>query len=353
MHTYDLSTDARHGLESWLSNQVRLNNGYRNGNTISLTVDPRVAQRMERARMESHEFLRQINSVGVTEQEGEKIGISVGAPITSTNATTTTRRDPRSVHSLDSGRYRCEQLNRDTFLSYQELDAWASQPNFQHLISQQIAEREGLDRLIIGFNGTHHAEISDRETYPLLEDTVPGWLQQMRDKAPQRVISDITINQYDTGGQLVAEGIYGNYDAMIYDARTSLLEPWYRDAPGLAVICGSSLFDTRTFNILNRMSQTNPNTEALAGNTLAGLKRLGGLPVITVPYFPTGTILITMPRNLSIYWMKGKNRRLIRDEPEYNRIATYSSANEGYVVEDPGAACLIEGITFAGMDTAK
>ncbi|HBC0987199.1 TPA: phage major capsid protein, P2 family [Escherichia coli] len=345
---YDLSTDARQGLERWLSNQVQLNNGYRSGNTITLTVEPRVAQRMERARMESHEFLRQVNSVGVTEQEGEKIGISVGAPVTSTNATTTTRRDPRSVHSLDAGRYRCEQINRDTFLSYQELDAWASQPSFQHLISQQIAEREGLDRLLIGFNGTHHAAISDPATYPMLEDVAPGWLQHVRDRAPQRVMHGITLTQYDASGKPVAEGTYGNYDSLVYDARTSLLEPWYRDAPGLAVICGSSLFDTRTFGILNRMSQTNPNTEALAGNTLAGLKRLGGLPVITVPYFPAGAILITVPRNLSVYWMKDKNRRLIRDEPEYNRIATYNSANEGYVVEDFGAACLIEGITFAG-----
>ncbi|EIX7350002.1 phage major capsid protein, P2 family [Escherichia coli] len=350
---YLLNSQGREALNKWLDNQVRLNNGVRTGNAIELTVAPQIEQRMERARMESHDFLRLINSFGVTEQEGEKIGINVGSPVSSTNATTTTRREPKSVHSLDGRRYRCEQINRDTFMGYQEVDAWASQPNFQHLVSQQIAEREALDRLLIGFNGTHHATISDPEANPLLQDIARGWLQQMRDAAPQRVMSNITLTRFNANGAIQDSGDYGNHDALVYDARTTLLEPWYRDMPGLSVICGSSLFDTRTFNILNRMSQANPNTEAIAGNTLAGLKRLGGLPVIVVPYFPAGTILITAPRNLSIYWMKGKTRRLIRDEPEFNRVATYSSVNEGYVVEDFGAACLIEGITFAGTEAGE
>jgi hypothetical protein len=35
------------------------------------------------------------------------------------------------------------------------------------------------------------------------------------------------------------------------------------------------------------------------------------------------------------------------EEPEYNRVSTYSSSNDAYVVEDYGFGCLIEGITAA------
>ena len=44
---------------------------------------------------------------------------------------------------------------------------------------------------------------------------------------------------------------------------------------------------------------------------------------------------------------------MIREEPEYNRIATYSSSNDAYVIEDYGFGCLIEGITWAGEDKSQ
>ncbi|HGX4851974.1 TPA: P2 family phage major capsid protein, partial [Escherichia coli] len=61
-------------------------------------------------------------------------------------------------------------------------------------------------------------------------------------------------------------------------------------------------------------------------------------------------ILITSFSNLSVYWQKGSMRRLMKDEPEYNRIAIYQSVNDCYVVEDHGKCALIENISFAEYD---
>ncbi|EOU6252608.1 capsid protein, partial [Escherichia coli] len=44
---------------------------------------------------------------------------------------------------------------------------------------------------------------------------------------------------------------------------------------------------------------------------------------------------------------KGTMRRLMKDEPEYNRIATYQSINDAYVVEDYGKCAMVTGLKFA------
>ncbi|HAX2347319.1 TPA: P2 family phage major capsid protein, partial [Escherichia coli] len=77
---------------------------------------------------------------------------------------------------------------------------------------------------------------------------------------------------------------------------------------------------------------------------------IGALPTFFAPYFPDNAMLITSFSNLSVYFQKGSLRRFIREEPEYNRIATYQSMNDCYVVEDYGKCALIEGISFAGED---
>ncbi|WP_426577158.1 phage major capsid protein, P2 family [Xenorhabdus stockiae] len=346
-----LSNEGRQEYLSYLDQQGKLNGVKREGDHIQLTVAPAVQQKLEAAKMESSPFLKEINSYGVIEQEAEKIGVGVHRTIASRNTSTTDRREPVSVHDLAGNRYRCEQTNFDTYIGYTQLDAWAGHPEFQKLISQQIVQQEANDRLMIGFNGTSVAVKSDREKNPLLQDVNIGWLQRLRNHAPQRVMSGITLTRRDEDGKILQKGDYGNYDSVVYDAVTSLLDPWHQSAPGLIAITGSRLTTQKNFRILNQHSQHNPNMELLAGNELMKLSTLGGLPVFRAPFFPDGAILITTFKNLSLYWQKGKYNRYIKNEPEYNRIATYAQSNDGYVIEDYGLSCLIEGISFAGADS--
>ncbi len=65
---------------------------------------------------------------------------------------------------MKARRYECEQVNYDTFISYPQLDMWAGHPDFQLRVSRQIARQVALDRIMTGFNGTHHAEVSDIKT---------------------------------------------------------------------------------------------------------------------------------------------------------------------------------------------
>ncbi|KFB99463.1 phage major capsid protein [Trabulsiella guamensis ATCC 49490] len=344
-----LSAQARNQVAMYMARQAQLNNIPVSSLVNRYNVDPAVQQRLENAIKESTELTKKINVIGVVDQEGEKVLIDTLGPIARTNTTTdgSQRRNPVSAHDLKVRRYRCEQVNYDTFIGYPVLDAWAGHPDFQARVSNQIAQQIALDRIMIGFNGTSHALVSDPVANPLRQDVSVGWLESIRQLAPERIISDVTLTSRDMDNKVIAAGDYGNPDALVQDVRSTLLDEWYKDAPDLVVMLGRDLFNTMRLPLINAMSATNPNSELLTGQLIVSSRMIGGLPVYLAPFFPADAMLITSFSNLSIYFQKGSLRRLMKEEPEYNRIATYQSMNDAYVVEDFGKCALIEGLTFA------
>ena len=96
----------------------------------------------------------------------------------------------------------------------------------------------------------------------------------------------------------------------------------------------------------NLINQALAPTEQAAANALYQKKQLGTLPVDTPAHFPTGGLLITSHDNLSIYQQRGSMRRLIKDEPEWNRTSDYQSVNESFVVEDYDKCAYIENLVI-------
>lgn len=347
--SFALAGNARAALDRYMARQAQLNHVSVGALEKRFTVDPAVQQRLENTQMLSSGLLQKINVIGVKEQEGEKVLIGTTGPIARTNSTSdgTQRRNPATVHDLEARRYRCDQVNYDTAIGYPQLDAWAGHADFPLRISQQIARQVALDRIMIGFNGTSHALISDFAKNPLLQDILPGWLAQIRQKAPQRVMSDVTISTRDMTNKVVGEGKYSNPDALVQDARSSLLDEWHKEAPDLVVLIGRDLLNSLRLPYINTLSATSPNVELLAGQLILSSEMIGGLPVYVAPFFPKDAMLITAFSNLSIYYLLGGLRRLMREEPEYNRLAVYQSSVDGYVVEDLGKVALIDKLTFA------
>lgn len=305
------------------------------------TVDPSVQQTLETRIQESSEFLGRINVFGVAEQTGAKLGLGVGSPIASTTNTVTTDRATRDVAALDENGYTCTQTNSDTHIKYATLDAWAKFPDFQTRVRDAIIRRQSLDRILIGFNGTSRAATSDPVTNPLLQDVNKGWLQGYREKAPARVLAGgATAGVIHIGG---ATPDYANLDALVMDAVSSLIDPWYRNDPQLVAIIGGDLLHDKYFPIVNT---NNAPSEQLAADLIISQKRMGGRAAVQVPYVPDGAILITRLDNLSIYWQESARRRMLVDNPKRDRIENYESSNDAFVVEDFGAGCLLENITL-------
>ncbi|HEX8301074.1 phage major capsid protein, P2 family [Sphingomonas sp.] len=316
----------------------------------TFSVDPAVVQRLIEVQQSQSEFLSTINVITVPEQEGDKVGVGITRTIAGrVNTANGTRRTPTpATDTSDGGRYRCEKTNFDTAIKYATLDAWAHRKEFQTLIRNAILKRQGLDRILIGWNGTSVAATTDRGANPLLQDVNKGWLYKIRTFAASRVLADGGLTTDPTKAIYVAEGTdtqvdYVNLDALVFDA-IELLDEWNRDDTELVVICGRDLVHDKYFNIVNAAGDK--ATEQLARDVLLSTKKIGGLQAVRVPGFPAGKLLITRLDNLSIYEQEGSRRRMVKDEPALDQIENYESVNEAYVVEDYGLCALVENIVM-------
>lgn len=305
------------------------------------TVSPSVQQTLETKIQESSDFLSKVNIIGVPEQQGEKIGLGVSAPVSGTTDTDAQDRSTTDISSVDAQGYNCTKTDFDTHIKYQKLDLWAKFPDFQTRLRDAIIKRQALDRIMIGWNGTSRAATSNKATNPLLQDVNIGWLQKYRANAVARIMDEVVA----ASGQvrIGAAGDYKNLDALVYDAVNNLIEPWYQEDPELVVICGRALLADKYFPIVNA---TQAPSEQLAADLVISQKRIGNLPAVRVPYFPANGLMVTRLDNLSIYWQEGSRRRTVVDNAKRDRIENYESSNESYVVEDYGCGCVVENITL-------
>lgn len=307
----------------------------------SFAVEPSVQQTLESKIQESSQFLDMINMVGVDEIKGEKLGLGLSGPIAGRTNVSTSDRTPRDLTTLDDNGYECLSTEFDTFLPWSKLDAWAKFPDFQTRVRNAIVRQQALDRIMIGFNGISGAAATDRGTNPLLQDVNKGWLQHYREKAPSRVMSEgATTGEVRVG----PNGDYENLDALVYDVVNELIDPWHRESTELRAICGRKIMADKYFPLIQ--ANANTPTENQAMDMMISQKRMGGQQAARVPFYPDGSLFITMPENLSIYWQLGSRRRYIMDKPERKRVENYESSNDAYVIEDFGAGCLIENIVF-------
>ncbi len=322
-------------------------------------VAPAVAQTLRGKLQLSSEFLGNINIIPVVAQEGDKVGVGVKGTIASRTDTRVHDRQPRYPGDLDERRYRCEKTDFDTLIRYETLDSWAHQPNFQTLLRDAIVNAKAMDIITIGFNGTSVAVETDPVAHPLLQDVNKGWLQHIREEAPERVLSDgalttgVTKAIYIAGDVEVvnpegtnadtAKADYVNIDALVYDA-IEMLHENYREDTDLVVIVGRELVHDKYFSIINTAGDK--ATEQLARDVLHASKKLGGLTAIRVPKFPKNAMLITTLANLSIYEQIGTERRKVEDNSKRDQIENYESVNQAFVVEDLGKAALVENIVM-------
>ncbi len=338
-----MRNETRLAYDGYLAAIARLNGITRA--TEKFAVTPSVQQKLETRIQESSDFLKRINIIGVTEQQGAKLGLGVGGPIASTTDTTQKDRETADVTDLDENGYNCTQTNFDSHVTYALLDAWAKFSDFQNRIRDVIVRRQALDRIAIGFNGTSRARTSDRTKNPLLQDVNKGWLQRMREQAPQRVMA---TGEKSAGKILVGKGgDYANLDALVFDLVASAIDPWHQDDTALVVLCGRGLLHDKYFPIINTVQ---PPTETLAADVITSQKRIGNLPAVTVPFFPANALLVTSFDNLSLYYQDGGRRRSIVDNAKRDRIENFESSNDAYVVEDLGRAAMAEKIELVATE---
>lgn len=333
-----MRTDTRKAFNAFKDQLAKLNGVESAGEQFNVT--PSVQQTLETRMQDSSEFLSQINMVGVDEIKGQKVGLGVTGPIAGRTNTEEKDRATRDVTELTDSSYEAVSTEFDTHIRWAQLDAWSRFPDFQARIRNAILQRQALDRIMIGFNGTAAATETDRTTNPMLEDVNIGWLQKYRTHAPARVLTGGAAAGSVTVG---AGGDYENLDALVFDAVNEMIDPWYREDTALVAIMGRKMLADKYFPLIQQHAETPTENRAL--DLMISQKRVGGLQAVRAPFVPDGSILITSLANLSLYWQLGSRRRYVIDNPKRNRIENYESSNDAYVVEDYGFGCLVENIT--------
>jgi P2 family phage major capsid protein len=306
----------------------------------TFTAKPATEQRAIATAQESHELLAEINLIPVESPEGQAVGVSINDPLAGRTNTSAGPRKPRNVINLAGlDVYTCEKTEFDVALPYPMMDGWAKFPDFQERIDRAIGKRQALDRLMIGFNGTHVAVATDREAYPMLQDVNIGWLEKIRTKAPAQVTSSgATVGKVTIG----LTGDYRSLDALVF-ALIQKLAPHHRKRPDLVVLVDRDLLHTK---LLANVADATDNASELALNRILASGLIAGIPHRDAPSFPDATVLVTSLSNLSIYYQKSSLRRFIRDEPMINQVEDFQSLNEAYVVEDFELVALAENIEF-------
>lgn len=306
------------------------------------SVAPAATQRMYDEIAQSSELLQKINLQGKEEMVGEIIGLASGLVGSTTNtAQQGKERQPRSIHSLSGRKFTLQKTNFDVLLRYEEMDGWAHvAKDFPARINKKIAESIAVSLITIGMNGTSRAENSDFGSNPLLQDVGKGWLQKMREENTTRVMGKSGQKiQYGAGA---AE--YKNLDAVVTDVLNELVDERFADRTDFVVLTSRRTVGDKYLRIVNQSADT--ATELEAGARLNKERTLGGLPVMYVPNMPANTLLITPLSNLSIYYQIGGERRAVVDNPKKDQLESYQSKNIDFVVEEYGAAVLVEHLEY-------
>ena len=160
-----MRNDTRKQFDKYRARVAHLNGV--SDTSASFSVDPAIQQTMEQKIQESSAFLTSINMPIVVDQLGQKIGLGVAGPSASRTDTTTKTRATRDITAFDPNGYQCVKTNFDTHLTYAKLDAWARHKAFQNMVRDAVLKRQGLDRIMVGWNGTHAAADTSLTQQPL------------------------------------------------------------------------------------------------------------------------------------------------------------------------------------------
>ncbi|OAS04012.1 capsid protein [Pseudomonas putida] len=323
--SYNLSS---YGAQMYAAMQMAMSETY-GVDTVArmFSVEPTIAQELNDAITAKADFLQRINVVLVTEIKGQKVFLGTSGPVTGRTNTKTTDREAKDASALDQNTYELSSTESDVSLSYAKIDAWAKFPDFHQKYSAAVQKQIALDRIMVGFHGTHAAVQTDITAYPLLQDVNKGWLQQAREQIPAQVLKEGAVAGKVTMGK---DGDYENLDALVHDTK-QMVDERVRDGGDLVAIIGSDLLAADKAKLYASQGGTPTEKERIESQQV--IATYGGLPSFSVPNFPVNSVVVTSFDNLSIYVQDSSWRKQTIDNPKRSRIEDYNSRNEGYVIE--------------------
>ncbi|QLD32990.1 P2 family phage major capsid protein [Mannheimia varigena] len=296
-------------------------------NNVILFDDGPEEQKKLITRLKQNRLFKLLNLVQTRFAEGEAIGLFT--PIAgTTNTEQGIEREPK--HALaPAQKYHCEQINIDSYIRYEKIDAYNLENNLEERLNQLLDDNLLRGLLMVGWQGVSRVPTSNPAQNPLAQDVKKGWLQKIREGKPTAIINGATVGK----GQA-----FKNVNALIKQG-LSKISPAYAMGGDMIAICGRDIIADEIIQL-----EHNDLSENLADLLTLCQQAKGGLKAVSIPYFPSNAILITRLDNLSIYLHLNNIRRKALNMPQKDSVETFFSLNVDYVVEDFNACCLMENI---------
>ncbi|MDP8170553.1 P2 family phage major capsid protein [Pasteurella skyensis] len=251
-----------------------------------------------------------------------------GKVIAGTTDTRTTPRDPKIVLEKESKEVNVQQINIDSNITYNDLDSFISTSQKEKKL-EAVATDDIISNLImLGFNGTHRSKNSDPQLYPLGQDVIKGWLQKIRDDAPQSVLNNETVGKAQSNKNLND----------LFKKAKKQLPPVIAKSGKLIAICGSNILPDVEIQFTYNELSFKKEQATLSQKTIAGIK------CIVMPYFPENSVLITTLDNLRLAFQNNTTRFALLNNPSKSRIEHWFSTNVDYIIDSYKSAILIENI---------
>ena len=255
--------------------------------------------------------------------------------------TKTTNRETTATGNVDGFSYTAVETTHDTHITFDALDKWAQEPDkFQLQVKERRLKSKVNDLLKIGWNGTNVAATTDKNANPLGEDVNIGWLQRIRDNAPEQVI-DGSESEALVSGEIsigATNADFKNLDALVNKIMIDMIpKQHHRD---LKVYVSIDLLGDRMQKLIEKSTVTEIGTTM----TQTAYYIVNGLVAITPDYFPNGTVLVTYPKNIKHRTQKQSVRSSYEINSKRSRLENYNSANEFYGLGNYQAVGLVENI---------
>jgi len=295
------------------------------------TVEQKLVDKIE----ESSDFLKKINVTPVRDMKGEKVIGGVPGHIGKRTDTTANDRVPTDALQLDSSGYELFKTEYDVLLRYTTIDSWSKFPDFKDRFLRYVREAIAASRLTTGWYGESVQSVTNIAVNPNGEDLHKGWFQILREhNAGAQFLTEGSV-----GGQirLGGAGDYANLDDMVNDIKR-MLPVQYRNRKDLVAYVGSDLLGEDKAALYKSQGDTPTEKERIS----AAVKEYGGLPAETPDRFPERGLMVTTPRNFSIYYQTGHVRQKIEDNAKREQVEHYNTLNEAYVLEVEDMAAGVE-----------
>ncbi|MBD1582791.1 phage major capsid protein, P2 family [Pseudoalteromonas sp. S16_S37] len=313
----------------------------------NFVVDPSLEQKLYDQVYESAEFLTRINHGMPDEIKGEPLFLSAGAGVTGragVETDDTKERKTKDASKLDKRKYECFPEEVDTHLAWAKMDAWAKFPDFHERYRNHVRQQKALDIIKIGWYGTHVADSTNLDEYPMMQDVNIGWLEHIRNDAPLRVIKDGADGETVRADEIrIGEGgDYENLDCAVNDLVQFI--PLHKRI-GLVAIIGDELIAKDKGKHYAKNAHTPSEKQKVEMSQV--INTYGGLPSFQISFFPPRGIFVTSFDNLSHYIQSGSIRMSIENNAKKKRVEDYESRNACYYVED------LEKVAYIESDSVK